>query len=213
MPVTDYQHDLFESRSIKSSLVDANIEYWPGFLTTQSATELFGHLLDQTEWRQEQITVYGKTHDAPRLSCWVADSGLDYRYSNMTMSPVAWSSALIALKQRIESLLGVRFNSVLLNYYRNGQDSNGWHSDDEPELGKNPVIASVSLGAVRDFKLRHKSNQQLKHTISLQHGSLLLMSGRTQTCWQHQVPKRVDVGPRINLTFRSIIKSNYATIF
>jgi len=199
-----YQHQLLESSTPVIDLPDADIRYWPDFLNNADAGRLFDLFVREVDWRQERITLYGKTHDVPRLSCWMADDGLDYGYSNMTMHPVAWSAEVSRLKQKLEKKTMYRFNSVLLNYYRDGQDSNGWHADDEPELGINPVIASLSLGAARDFKLRHKVNKQLKYSIALDNGSLLLMQGQTQACWQHHIPKRANAKGRINLTFRTI---------
>ena len=128
---------------------------------------------------------------------------MTYRYSQHTMMPNKWTPLLRLIKQRVEQVCGSTFNSVLLNYYRDGKDSNGWHSDDEPELGHEPVIASLSLGAARDFHLRHKQNRQV-HKMNLKPGSLLLMSGKTQACWQHHIPKRASAEPRINLTFRTV---------
>lgn len=203
-----YQHPLLKSETepLKQSLnlPDAEVDYWRNFIDQQQASSLFDDLVQQTEWRQERITIYGKTHPVPRLSCWMADDGLDYSYSNMIMHQQPWSTIVLAVKQKIEAFLEQQFNSVLLNYYRDGQDSNGWHADDEPELGQAPVIASLSLGAPRDFQLRHKVDKQLKASLALEHGSLLLMSGRTQACWQHHIPKRAKAEARINMTFRSI---------
>lgn len=185
-------------------LADADIEYQPQFIDVDPAWELFESLIHEIDWRQERIKIFAKVHNVPRLSCWMADAGLDYRYSNITMHPVAWSRSLAKIRDRLQLCTQNPFNSVLINYYRDGQDSNGWHSDDEPELGIDPVIASISLGAARDFQLRHKLNKQLRQSLSLEHGSLLLMKGSTQRYWQHQIPKRAKVGARINLTFRCI---------
>lgn len=137
----------------------------------------------------------------PRLSAWYGDAA--YTYSGKTRQPHAWMPILDALRQRIEIACQARFNSVLLNLYRNGQDSMGLHSDDEPELGPEPLIASLSLGAERRFVLRHKTLTDQRHTLTLAHGSLLLMAGRTQHAWKHGLPKAKSVAePRINLTFR-----------
>lgn len=199
-----YQPQLLKTEPIALDLADAEISYWREFLNQEVAWQWYERLRDNTIWRQEKITIYGKQHFVPRLSCWMADEGLDYRYSNMTMNPVAWSKDVLSIKAQLERKIGVQFNSVLLNFYRSGQDSNGWHADNEPELGENPVIASVSLGAARDFHLRHNQDSQLKHQIALQHGSLLIMQGATQSHWQHHIPKRANAEPRINLTFRTI---------
>ncbi|MEM7358791.1 MAG: alpha-ketoglutarate-dependent dioxygenase AlkB [Pseudomonadota bacterium] len=198
------QTSLFAPEKQVLGLPDADIEYQPGYLVDDQAWALYDTLLAETDWQQERITLYGKTHDVPRLSCWMGDAGLDYGYSNMRMQVVPWNQELRALQQQLRCDTGHPFNSVLVNLYRDGQDSNGWHSDDEPELGTNPVIASVSLGAARDFHLRHKTRKDLRQSISLEHGSLLLMSGTTQHCWQHHVPKRAQAAQRINLTFRYV---------
>lgn len=213
MPNTQYQPELSlnssaeaKNRPLSLDLPDADVIYHAQFLSKAEATSAFDALLQQTPWRQESITLYGKTHNVPRLSHWVADAGGDYSYSNMTMRANPWTPLLDQLRSKVEAACECTFNSVLLNYYRDGRDSNGWHSDDEPELGSQPVIASISLGAARDFRMRHKHQRDLSPTtISLEHGSLLVMRGRTQHCWQHTVPKRANVGARINLTFRTII--------
>jgi len=198
------QSEIFGSSPQHLQLPDATIHYWPEFLADPAAAQLYRQLEQQTQWRQETVRLFGKQHLTPRLSSWVADEGLDYSYSNLTMQPMAWSDALLDIKKIVEQGAKSTFNSVLLNYYRDGRDSNGWHADNEPELGDQPVIASLSLGAARDFHLRHISNKRLRHSINLQHGSLLLMAGTTQSYWQHHIPKRALAGPRINLTFRTI---------
>ena len=203
-----YQPNLIKYQTHALDLEDAEIEYQPEFIESTRAWTLFETLLSETDWRQERIKLYGKVHDVPRLSCWMGDPGLDYSYSNMTMHPVSWSNTLLGVKHQLQRHTGQSFNSVLVNYYRDGRDSNGWHSDDEPELGQNSVIASLSLGAARDFHLRHKVKKQLRRTISLEHGSLLIMKGRTQQCWQHHIPKRARADARINLTFRRLISGS-----
>lgn len=210
MSKLNYQHQLAKYQTHVLDLPDADIEYSPEFIKPDLAWQLYERLLTQTQWRQERINLYGKTHNVPRLSCWIADAGLSYAYSNMTMHPVDWSAELLEVKLQIEDSLKIgsgahSFNSVLLNHYRDGQDSNGWHSDNEPELGSKPVIASISLGGGRDFHLHHKKNKALRKSIHLEHGSLLLMRGTTQHCWQHHIPKRANADSRINLTFRTII--------
>jgi len=144
--------------------------------------------------------------DVPRLTAWYGDEGKSYRYSGHTYHPQPWSSALLEVRRAIEPVCGVVFNSVLLNYYRDERDSVGWHSDDEPELGVNPVIGSVSFGATRSFQLRHKQDRKQKLTVELSNGSLLVMRGPTQHHWLHQVPKSAAAkGARVNLTFRAIL--------
>lgn len=161
-------------------------------------------LIEKTPWRQEEITVYGKPYLQPRLSAWYGD--LAYSYSGIRLEPLPWTPLLKDIKQRVEALAEVEFNSVLLNYYRNQDDSMGMHSDDEHELGTQPVIASLSLGEQRSFLLKHKSRKELKTVkIALPTGSLLLMQGETQRYWKHGINKeRQPCGPRINLTFRNI---------
>ncbi len=195
----------YQSELSVESFTDSDVCYIPNYLLEDEADHLFSQLHKGTDWRQEKIKLFGKTHSVPRLSSWVADEGIEYTYSNITMKPEPWSCELSILREKLQSEFHTSFNSVLLNYYRHGQDSNGWHSDDEPELGQNPVIASISLGAARDFKFRHKLNKEKQVSIRLEHGSLLMMSGRTQSLWQHQIPKRANAGKRINLTFRKII--------
>lgn len=198
------QIQLFARQPYTLDLEGADIVYHPEFIADEPAWGLFEHLRKKIDWRQETIRVYDKAHLVPRLSCWMGDEGLNYAYSNMTMHPVTWNSLVYDLLHKVQTVTGLTFNSVLLNYYRDGQDSVGWHSDDEPELGPNPVIASLSLGASRDFHLKHKSKPLPHRCITLEHGSLLLMQGTTQHNWQHQLPKRVTAHGRINLTFRTI---------
>jgi len=166
---------------------------------------LFEALYNETAWQQHVITLYGRAVAAPRLSAWYGDTGAVYTYSGLRLEPLPWTPTLQTIKNRVEALAATRFNSVLLNLYRSGQDSMGWHSDAEAELGRNPVIASVSLGAVRRFLLRHKK-QKLNMEIQLEHGSVLILRGATQQHWRHALPKtRKPSGPRINLTFRAIV--------
>lgn len=201
-----HQANLFGSSEEPQALrlIDADVNYWPQFIAAGLANQWFDLLLENTDWQQDTITVYGKQHLTPRLSYWVGEQWMDYSYSQHTMQPNPWTPLLKQIKEQIEGLCKVSFNSVLLNYYRDGKDSNGWHSDDEPELGIEPIIASLSLGAARDFHLRHKQTRKV-HRMALAPGSLLLMQGSTQTNWQHQIPKRAQAGARINLTFRSIV--------
>ena len=150
--------------------------------------------------------MFGKEVNLPRLTAWYGDKGKSYKYSGIEMNPNTWTPTLLIIKEKVETVAGFNFNSVLVNLYRNGQDYVSWHSDDESELGNNPTIASVSFGATRRFILRHKSNRDLgKVEVALTHGSLILMQGTTQHFWQHQVPKTAKkISPRINLTFRVI---------
>ncbi|OWY20882.1 alpha-ketoglutarate-dependent dioxygenase AlkB [Sphingobacteriales bacterium UPWRP_1] len=189
-------------------LPDAELLYLHPFLPAAEAGRLFEHLLGagHIAWRQDSIRMFGKQVLTPRLSAWYGVSGAVYTYSGLTLHPLPFTPALLSLKEIIEQTVQhAQFNSVLLNLYRNGADSMGWHADDEPELGSNPVIASVSLGAERRFLLRHKYRKELKQQIVLQHNSLLIMRGTTQHFWQHALPKTSrPAGARINLTFRHI---------
>ena len=168
--------------------------------------EVFRSLLDAVAWRREQITLFGKTHWQPRLLAWYGDPDASYRYSGKRYDPQPWLPELDDLRARVEAVSGARFNSVLANLYRDGNDSMGLHADDEPELGENPVIASLSLGEERVFRLKHRTRQDLRPLrLPLPGGSLLVMRGPTQRYWKHEVPKsRRPCGPRINLTFRLV---------
>ena len=163
-------------------------------------------LLRETPWRQETITLYGKTHLQPRLLAWYGEPDASYRYSGTTYQPLPWTPLLDALRCRMEALARASFNSVLLNYYRDGRDSMGLHADDEPELGPEPVIASLSLGELRTLYFRHKRDKAIRGLdIALPHGSVLLMRGTTQSHWKHGIRKlRGPCGARLNLTFRLI---------
>jgi alkylated DNA repair dioxygenase AlkB len=187
---------------MRLDLPDTNIEWLPNFLPPAIADALFDALLNGIPWRDDHITLYGKTHLLPRRQQWFADGDRHYTYSRIEMAPTPWTPPMEQVRAALIDASGLHFNTCLANLYRDGQDSNGWHSDDEPELGVDPVIASVSLGATRDFRLRHNETRQT-HTIALTHGSLLLMGSGSQTHWQHTIPKRKRVSePRINLTFR-----------
>ncbi len=179
------------------------ILYRRAFTAAQSA-RLFRTLFDEVSWEQRAITVYGKKHLQPRLVAWIGDPGTTYTYTGLTLHPAPWTAPVLSIKAVVELIAGTTFNSVLLNQYRDGADAVGWHSDDEPELGSNPVIASVSLGATRRFDLRHRLTGETVKVL-LPSGSILVMAGRTQREWLHQVPRTKKVKePRINLTFRQI---------
>ena len=184
---------------------DATIEYFPEFIPMGERFSLFEWLLDNVPWQQDDIVMYGKKMPIPRLQAWFGDTNADYGYSGITLTTLPWLPELKQLKTEIEHKTQSTFNAALVNLYRDGNDTVGWHSDDEPELGLQPTIASISLGETRDFQLKHKVSKE-KLSIRLTSGSLLVMSGNTQHCWQHCVPrsKRVQ-SPRINITFRKII--------
>ena len=188
-------------------ITDGELLYAPDFLDSATADQSLHQLLQGIEWEQHQLTIFGRQLPAPRLSAWYGDPDARYTYSGLSLTPRPWTAPLQTLKNRIETVADSAFNSVLLNQYRDGQDSMGWHSDDEPELGPAPTIASLSLGGERRFLLRRKKRRDLAPIeFPLSHGSLLIMRGPTQTHWQHQVPKtKRPVAPRLNLTFRRIV--------
>lgn len=187
------------------NLKGADITYYPNFFNLKEANTYFKSLLNDIEWQQDSITIYGKTHLQPRLTAFYANNKNAYKYSNITMQPHPFEKDLLNIKNTIENELKTKFTSCLANLYRNGNDSMGWHADDEKELGINPIIASISFGAERIFHLKHRTNKNLKSKLILQHGSLLLMQGETQSNWLHQLPKtKKNIGSRINLTFRII---------
>jgi alkylated DNA repair dioxygenase AlkB len=198
-------NSLFQQEPIVLDLPDAEIIYYPHFLDTNEADKIFVELKNTIPWQQDQIQVFGKTHAQPRLTALYGNEGKPYSYSNITMQPHYWTPLLQKIKSYVESVCETEFTSVLLNYYRDGKDSNGWHADNEKELGTNPTIASLSFGAARTFQLKHNTIKENKKSILLEHGSLLLMKGPTQHFWKHQIPKTAKpTGPRINLTFRII---------
>ncbi len=210
---TQLNLNLFQQSEITSnlqieqfSIPDAELTLYLSYFSDKESDLIFQKLLTEINWRQDKIKFYGKEINIPRLTAWYGDSGKSYTYSNITMNPLPWTPVLLTIKKRIEEIAKISFNSVLINFYRDGKDSVAWHSDDEPELGKDPIIASVSFGGVRKFQLRHRFNKELaKVELNLTHGSLLMMKGKTQECWQHQIPKTAkSVMPRINLTFRVI---------
>ena len=177
------------------------------WLAPAHADALFARLQETVPWENHRIRMFGREVASPRLSCWIGDPQATYVYSRTRFEPHPWSPVLAALNERVGDACGVRFNSVLANLYRDGADAMGWHSDDEPELGERPVIASLSLGATRRFLLRTRRGRGDAHRLELRlaHGSLLRMGGDTQRRYQHALPRRAGVtAPRINLTFRRI---------
>ncbi len=187
---------------ISENMPQASVWYYKHFLDNNLANTYYNTLLTAIPWQQDTITVFGKTYLQPRLTALFCTTNKTYSYSNIIMHPNPFNKELLFLKQKVEALCGITFNSCLANFYRDGTDSNGWHSDDEKELGINPFIASLSLGAERVFKLKHK-HQNLTKNLTLGHGSLLIMKDETQHFWKHQLPKtQKKIGGRINLTFR-----------
>jgi len=177
-----------------------------GWLQPDAADALLDGLLEQVEWEVHRIRMFGRVVDSPRLSSWIGDDGASYRYAGTSFAPQPWTKPLQALRVRLTDELGTPFNSVLANRYRSGSDCMGWHSDDEPELGARPVIASISLGATRRFILKHRHEPSIKAEIALEHGSLLVMRGDTQRFYRHCLPRTArPVAERINLTFRQIL--------
>lgn len=184
----------------------AHVVWVEHFIDTEESVELFQRIHSETRWQEREIMMFGRRVMQPRLVAWQGDPGKSYRYSGVTWNPDPWGAGVAEIRDRLMAKLGVRFNSVLLNLYRDGRDCMGWHRDDEPELGPEPCIASVSLGAVRRFCFRKLGDSDQKAEIALGNGSLLVMSGRTQELWQHALPRMLRVKePRINLTFRVIL--------
>ena len=178
--------------------------FYPNFFSQSESDTLLKGLLNNIVWKQESMNMYGKKIDFPRLTAWYGNNDKTYSFSGITLQPLLWTSEILTIKNKIEPIANTVFNSVLLNQYRDGNDSISWHTDAEKELGINPKIASVNFGATRKFQLRHiKTKEKLE--IELTHGCLLIMQGELQHFWQHQVPKtRKPIGKRINLTFRVI---------
>ena len=173
------------------------------------AADYFAGLLAEVEWKQETIKMFGKVIDVPRLTAWYGDPDRSYTYSGIALTPLAWTPLLSELRATVEQLAECDFNSVLLNPYRTGSDSVSWHADDEPDLGREPTIGSLSLGAARTFSFRKKSDHADKHSLVLDSGDVVVMRGITQQVWDHQIPKEPKVaGPRINLTFRQILNKS-----
>jgi alkylated DNA repair dioxygenase AlkB len=183
---------------------DGSVTYEPGFLDAASADRAYAALAEEAAWRQESIVMFGRRVPLPRLTAWHGEPEAVYGYSGLLNVPEPWTPQLSALRERLADRLGIRFNSVLLNWYRGGSDAMGWHADDEPELGREPSIASLSLGATRTFELEHRTDRE-RVAVPLEHGSLLVMTGATQHRWRHRVPKQRRIeGGRINLTFRTV---------
>jgi alkylated DNA repair dioxygenase AlkB len=188
-----------------AALPGAQLVYRPAWLPIAEADALFEEVRQALPWSVHRIRMFGRHVDSPRLSAWIGDADAVYRYSGADFAPHPWTAALSGLRLRLQDELGTPFNSVLANLYRDGRDAMGWHSDDEPELGPQPVIASVSLGGVRRFLLKHKRDATLRSAFDLPHGSLLVMAGDTQHSYRHALPRTArPVAARINLTFRWI---------
>jgi alkylated DNA repair dioxygenase AlkB len=196
-----------EYRSSNVLNKDGTVNYWGKILSCEEANQYFGLLMQNILWEKDEVIIFGKNITTKRKVAWYGDSVYLYTYSNTTKRASAWTKDLFELKQIVEKYAETKFNSCLLNLYHNGNEGMGWHSDDEKPLGKNNTIASLSFGAERKFSFKHK---QTKQTVSLvlEHGSLLIMKGATQSNWLHSLPKSKNMTqPRINLTFRTISKS------
>lgn len=201
-------------RPLLSDLVDLStpdVRLVPRWLPTVEADALFEALHRDVPWARHRLRIFGRELEAPRLSCWIGDPEAVYRYSGSRFAPEPWPAALVPVRDAVSEVAEVAFNSVLANLYRDGRDAMGWHSDDEPELGLRPVIASLSLGATRRFVLKARApdadGRFARHVLELPHGSLLVMRGDTQVHFRHALPRTArPVGPRINLTFRRILR-------
>ena len=203
------QQNLFTEQPLILDLPDADVRYYPGFIDNSAVN--YRALVDEISWQQDTINMYGRSVLIPRMNAWYGDANAHYGYSGLKLAPQPWTPGLLLLKTKIEKFLQTEFNSVLANYYRDANDSVAWHADDEPELGAQPVIASLSFGATRRFSLRRKlASGVAPFHIELASGSLLVMAGDTQKFWHHQVAKiKQPVAGRINLTYRFITENTY----
>ena len=200
------QYSLFNNENNNTQKDNLNIDYVKNFFNEEESIYFMNTLKDKIKWKQDYISFFGKSHPLPRLTAWYGDRNKTYTYSGIPMTPNPWNTELLEIKNKVDQYAKVNFNSVLLNCYRTGNDSVSWHSDDEKELGDQPIIGSVSFGGTRKFRLRNKNNKKLKHNIELVNGSLLIMSELTQQYWEHEIPKtKKMVGETINLTFRLIL--------
>jgi alkylated DNA repair dioxygenase AlkB len=182
---------------------DGEVYCYPAFFNAEESIHYFNRLMNTINWKQDAISIHGKKINLPRLTAWYGETSVDYSYSGINNTSNGWTTELLEIKKRIEDHSGIEFNSVLLNLYRNGNDSVSWHRDKEKVLRKNPVIGSVSFGATRTFKFRHINNHALVKSIDLKTGTYLLMKGETQHFWEHHIPKQKNITEaRINLTFR-----------
>jgi alkylated DNA repair dioxygenase AlkB len=198
--------DLFDDGEVERlPVADAELLLWRQ-VDFGNEADLLNRLIEETPWRLEQVTVRGKTYPQPRLVAWYGDEALSYSYSGIVLHALPWTPVLLAIKDKVDALCETRFNSTLLNFYRDHRDCVGFHSDDEPELGPAPIIASVTFGEVRPFVLKHKRRKDIADVkIPLPSRSLLLMKGATQANWRHGIPRQTKpCGPRVNLTFRQV---------
>jgi alkylated DNA repair dioxygenase AlkB len=207
-PTSDPQVEALTHKATQIPMPDAVVMMYSMCFTTEESAQLLDQLISEICWRQDSLTIKRQQMQIPlpRLTAWYGDPGKMYTYSHIEMQPQPWTPLLMKIKTRVEAVSGAEYNSVLLNRYRSGKDSVSWHQDNEPELGKDPVIASVSFGATRTFQMKHLTRKDIPRVdIPLLDGSLLVMRGSTQRFWQHSIPKiRQPVGERVNLTFRTI---------
>jgi len=198
--------DLFSTNTTDNLLpFDGIVNYYGKIFSTQESRFFLDKMLHAIEWKNDEAIIYGKHIITKRKAAWYGDRNFSYTYSNTTKQALPWTAELIALKNKVEELTHVTFNSCLLNLYHDGNEGMAWHSDDEKSLGKNTTIASLSFGAERKFSLKHKVTKE-SLSILLEQGSLLVMKGSTQSHWQHCLPKTTKVkSPRVNLTFRTIV--------
>jgi alkylated DNA repair dioxygenase AlkB len=200
------QLSFFAEAGQSKGLPNTLLEYHSGFINQRTSDELLQQFINTTPWKQSTQKMWDKEYLTPRLTSWHGDLGTDYSVSGKISNPNPWTPELLMLKEKVEQVAGIKFNSVLLNYYRDGNDSVAWHSDRESVLGKNPVIASISFGQVRSFDIRSKQNHSENYSVKLEHGSLLLMKAGLQEHWEHRIAKSAKpMKARINLTFRLII--------
>jgi alkylated DNA repair dioxygenase AlkB len=198
--------NLFSQEKQYYNLPNAELIYIPDFFSKQESDSYFKTIEAETNWQHDDITVFGKTYKQPRLTALFGESNQAYGYSNIVMYPEAFTPTLKMIKAQIETIANHKFNTLLINLYRDGSDSNGWHADNEKELGINPIIASVSFGEARPFHFKHRVLKDQRHKIILEHGSLLILKGEMQHHWLHQIAKtKKEIKPRINLTFRTLV--------
>jgi len=202
---SDPQVEALTHKLIQIPMPDAAVLMCSMCFTTKESAHLLDRLVSEICWQQDSLRFYRQQIPLPRLTAWYGDPGKTYTYSQIKMQPQPWTELLMEIKTRVEAVSGAEYNSVLLNRYRSGKDSVSWHQDNEPELGHDPVIASVSFGATRIFQMRHVSREIQQVDIPLSDGSLLVMRGPTQKYWEHMIPKVPQtIGERVNLTFRTI---------
>ena len=184
---------------------DGEVHLFTNVFSENESEKLLISLSESIDWKQEKIRLFGKWVKQPRLSAWYGDYGKQYSYSGITLEAKPWTKTLLKIKNKVQSVTGSKFNSGLLNFYRDGKDSKGWHQDNEKELGSQPIIGSISLGTTRSFRMQHIKEQDLKLTVKLPTGSCLLMHGDTQHFWRHSVPRDSNcTSPRLNITFRDV---------